>query len=49
MIFIVMIVRQFRASQAGQAELSQLNLRLGESQGRGGEGEPRQIRTSSPI
>jgi len=33
MIFIVMIVRQFRASQAGQAELSQLNLRLGEAKG----------------
>ena len=33
MIFIVMIVRQFQTSQAAQAELSQLNLRLGEAKG----------------
>jgi signal transduction histidine kinase len=33
MIFIVMIVRQFANSQAAQAELSDLNLRLGEAKG----------------
>ncbi|HEY2890535.1 MAG TPA: hypothetical protein VGJ31_07895, partial [Dongiaceae bacterium] len=33
MIFIVMIVRQFQTSQAAQAELSKLNLRLGEAKG----------------
>ena len=33
LIFIAMIVRQFQTSQAAQAELSQLNLRLGEAKG----------------
>ncbi len=33
LIFIVMILRQFRASQSAQAELSRLNLRLAEAKG----------------
>ena len=32
-VFIAMILRQFRSSQAAQSELSDLNLRLGEAKG----------------
>ena len=49
LVFIVMIVRQFRASQAAQPELSQLNTRLGEAKGGAEKREPAPNPNFSPI